>query len=145
MIDRSGKSSYAQKLAEGFGKPVTFIATAQAFDKEMNARIKKHQSERPQNWQTLEIQTDIASRMKEITSEIVVLDCATLLVSNLMMKFVKEDIVDEEPFRKTIQNEIEKLLNAIRTSHHSDSPSRVHHDTHVPSDTVAQAPARPRL
>jgi adenosylcobinamide kinase / adenosylcobinamide-phosphate guanylyltransferase len=113
---RSGKSSYAQKLAEDSGKSVTFIATAQAFDEEMATRIKKHQSERPQDWQTLEIQTDIASRVKEIKSEIVVLDCITLLVSNLMMKFVKEDIVNEEPFRKAIQCEIEELLNAIRTT-----------------------------
>jgi adenosylcobinamide kinase/adenosylcobinamide-phosphate guanylyltransferase len=85
---RSGKSSYAQKLAEESGKSVTFIATAQAFDDEMTARIKKHQAERPQHWQTLEISLDIASQIKDIKSEVVILDCITLLVTNLIMPFV---------------------------------------------------------
>ena len=40
---RSGKSSYAQRLAEEAGSSVTFIATAQALDDEMDARIQKHQ------------------------------------------------------------------------------------------------------
>ena len=113
---RSGKSSYAQKLAEKSGKLVTFIATAQAFDDEMSARIKKHQSDRPQNWQTLEIQTDIASHLKEIKSEIVILDCITLLASNLMMQFVQNDIVVEEKFMKTMQDEIKNLIFAMRES-----------------------------
>lgn len=113
---RSGKSSYAQKLAEDSGKVVTFIATAQALDQEMSARIQKHQSERPQQWQTLEIPFDIASRFKEIKSEVVILDCITLLVSNLLMQFVKDDLVEEEPFMKEVQKEIEDLLSAIRES-----------------------------
>ncbi|MCC7119512.1 MAG: bifunctional adenosylcobinamide kinase/adenosylcobinamide-phosphate guanylyltransferase, partial [Anaerolineales bacterium] len=58
---RSGKSSYAQKLAEESGKAVTFIATAQAWDEEMSARIKKHRADRPAEWQTLEIQKDISA------------------------------------------------------------------------------------
>lgn len=113
---RSGKSSYAQKLAEASGKSVTFIATAQALDDEMSARIKKHQNERPQHWQTLEIQSDIASRVKEIKSEVVILDCITLLASNLLMQFVKDDIVNEEKFMKAIQNEMENLISAIKES-----------------------------
>ena len=44
---RSGKSSYAQSLAEETGKSVTFLATAQALDDEMSARIQKHRAERP--------------------------------------------------------------------------------------------------
>ena len=57
---RSGKSSYAQKLAQGSGKSVTFIATGQALDEEMSARIKKHRKDRPVNWVTLEIPLNIA-------------------------------------------------------------------------------------
>lgn len=113
---RSGKSSHAQKLAEESGKAVTFIATAQAFDDEMKARIKKHQSDRPQNWQTLEIQTDIASRLKEIKSEVIILDCITLLASNLIMQFVQDDIVEEDKFRQAVQKEMESLLTIIRDS-----------------------------
>ena len=113
---RSGKSSYAQKLAEESGKSVTFLATAQALDEEMSARIRKHQSERPQQWQTFEIPFDIASHSKEINSEVVILDCITLLVSNLIMKFVEDDLVEEGPFMKAVQKEMEELLSAIRVS-----------------------------
>jgi adenosylcobinamide kinase / adenosylcobinamide-phosphate guanylyltransferase len=113
---RSGKSSHAQKLAQESGKSVTFIATAQAYDEEMSARIQKHQNERPQHWQALEIQTDIASCVKEIKSDIVILDCVTLLATNLMMQFVKDDIVHQEPFMKAMQNETQTLISAIRES-----------------------------
>ena len=115
---RSGKSSYAQKLVEESGKSVTFLATAQALDEEMFTRIQKHQAERPAHWQTLEIPLDIASHVKEIRSEVVVLDCVTLLISNLLMKFVKDDIVEEVSFMQAVQQEMEELLAAIRASNH---------------------------
>jgi adenosylcobinamide kinase / adenosylcobinamide-phosphate guanylyltransferase len=110
---RSGKSSHAQSLAEVTGKPVTFLATAQALDEEMSARIRKHRSERPAGWETLEIPCDIASQVPQIKSEVVLLDCITLLVSNLLMQFVKDELVDEAPFRLAVQKEIEDLIAAI--------------------------------
>lgn len=113
---RSGKSSYAQKLAEESGKSVTFLATAQALDEEMSARILKHQRERSRHWQTLEIPFGIASHVTEIKSEAVILDCITLLVSNVLMQFVKDDLVEEESFMKEVQKEIEELLSAIHKS-----------------------------
>ncbi len=111
---RSGKSSYAQSLAEGTGKSVTFIATAQALDEEMSARIQKHRRERPATWQTLEIPRGIASCVGQIKSEVVILDCVTLLVNNLMMQFVKDDLVDEMPFLQAVQKEIDELIASIR-------------------------------
>jgi adenosylcobinamide kinase/adenosylcobinamide-phosphate guanylyltransferase len=111
---RSGKSSYAQQLAEEAGKLVTFLATAQAFDEEMSTRIQKHKSERPAQWKTLEVPFGIASHIEQIRSEIVVLDCVTLLITNLMMQFVKDDLVDETPFMQAVQQEIDSLLSAIR-------------------------------
>src|SRR5258706_10049408 len=113
---RSGKSSYAQKLAEDSGRSVTFLATAQALDDEMSVRIKKHQSERPESWQTLEIPFDIAAHAQEIKSEIVILDCITLLITNLLMQFVKDDLVDEQPFMQAVQSEMEDLLSVIGES-----------------------------
>jgi adenosylcobinamide kinase/adenosylcobinamide-phosphate guanylyltransferase len=113
---RSGKSSYAQKLAEASGKSVTFLATAQALDEEMSARIRKHRSERSESWQTLEIPFDIAPHVQEIKTEIVVLDCITLLASNLLMQFVKDDLVDETPFMQAVQSEMEELILAIQKS-----------------------------
>jgi adenosylcobinamide kinase/adenosylcobinamide-phosphate guanylyltransferase len=113
---RSGKSSHAQSLAEDSGKAVAFIATAQAFDHEMSARIQKHRADRPAEWTTLEIPLEIAPHVKRIKSEVVVLDCVTLLVTNLLMQFVKDDLVDEAPFLQSVQNEMEELLFAIRES-----------------------------
>lgn len=112
---RSGKSSYAQTLAESSGKSVTFLATAQALDDEMSARIQKHKAERPAHWQTLEIPLDIASHAGEIKSDVVILDCMTLLATNLLMQFVKDDLVNEAPFADTIHKEVDDLLAAIRT------------------------------
>jgi adenosylcobinamide kinase / adenosylcobinamide-phosphate guanylyltransferase len=111
---RSGKSSYAQSLAEGMGKSVTFLATAQALDAEMSARIQKHRLERPARWETLEIQFDIASHIQQIKSDVVILDCITLLISNLLMQYVKDDLIDEAPFMTAVQKEINELINVIR-------------------------------
>jgi adenosylcobinamide kinase/adenosylcobinamide-phosphate guanylyltransferase len=111
---RSGKSSYAQRLAEESGKSVTYLATAQALDDEMSSRIKKHQSERPTHWQTFEIPLDIASHIGEIKFDLVILDCMTLLTTNLLMKFEKDELVDEALFTEAVYKEVADLLAAIR-------------------------------
>ena len=111
---RSGKSSHALRLAEETGKSVTFLATAQALDEEMSTRIQKHRSERPAHWETLEIPFDIASCVRQIQSDLVILDCITLLITNLMMQYVKEDLVEEKPFMVAVQKEINKLAGALR-------------------------------
>ena len=111
---RSGKSDYAQRLAEETGKPITFIATAQALDDEMSARIQKHRAERPVNWDTLEVPLAISAYTKQIKSEVVILDCITLLVSNLLMPFVQDDLVNEAPFKLAVQKEVEELIAAMR-------------------------------
>jgi len=110
---RSGKSSHAQSLAEVTGKPVTFLATAQALDEEMSTRIQKHRSERPASWETLEVPCDLAPQVPQIKSDVVLLDCVTLLVSNLLMQFVKDELVEEAPFMLAVQKEIEDLIAAI--------------------------------
>ena len=110
---RSGKSSYAQSLAEETGKSVTFLATAQGLDEEMSARIRKHRAERPLTWETLEIPVGIAAHVHEIRSEVIILDCVTLLASNLLMQFVKDDLVEEVPFQLAVQKEVQELISAI--------------------------------
>ena len=113
---RSGKSSHALWLAEESRKPVTFIATAQAYDEEMSARIQKHKSERPANWETLELPLHITPMVSQIKSDVVILDCVTLWVTNLLMQYVKDDLVDEIPFMQAAQAETEALLAAIQKS-----------------------------
>jgi len=111
---RSGKSSYAQSLAEESGKSVTFIATAQALDDEMSARIQKHRAERSASWETLEVPFNIVSCVQQIRSNIVILDCVTLLISNLLMQFVENDLVEEAPFMMAVQKEINELISMLR-------------------------------
>ncbi len=113
---RSGKSSHAQKLAQETGKSVTFIATAQALDEDMSARIKRHQEDRPVDWVNLEIPSNIAEalRANPIKTDVVLLDCITLLVNNLFMPFIKEDAVDEARALEAMQKEVDELLAFIR-------------------------------
>jgi adenosylcobinamide kinase / adenosylcobinamide-phosphate guanylyltransferase len=110
---RSGKSSYAQSLAEAADKSVTFLATAQALDEEMFRRIQQHRAARPVHWETLEIPLGIASHVRQVKSDMVILDCLTLLVSNLLMQFVTDDRVDEARFSAAVQNEVTELLAVI--------------------------------
>jgi adenosylcobinamide kinase/adenosylcobinamide-phosphate guanylyltransferase len=98
---------------------VTFLATAQALDEEMSARIQKHRAERPAGWETLETPCDIASHVRHIKSEVVILDCVTLLVSNLLMQFVKDDLVEAAPFMLAVREEMEELIAAIH-EHNQD-------------------------
>jgi len=83
---RSGKSRFAQEMAAGTGKKVLFVATAEALDADMQARITNHQNQRPQSWQTLEAATDVAGFIEGCICdyEIVLLDCLTLLVANIL-------------------------------------------------------------
>jgi len=111
---RSGKSSYAQSLAEETGKSVTFLATAQALDEEMSARIQKHRSERPSHWETLEVPRSVASDLQQIKSDVVILDCITLLISNVLMQFVKDDFVDEAQFKLAVEQDVNELIAVIR-------------------------------
>jgi adenosylcobinamide kinase/adenosylcobinamide-phosphate guanylyltransferase len=83
---RSGKSRYAVLLAQSNGEKVAFIATARAGDDEMAARILHHQQKRPAQWTTIEEQLDIAGAIRRVVDmghSVVIIDCLTLLVSNL--------------------------------------------------------------
>jgi adenosylcobinamide kinase/adenosylcobinamide-phosphate guanylyltransferase len=86
---RSGKSAYAQALAEADaarrgGAPV-MIATAEALDAEMAERIARHRAERGPEWRTTEAPTDVAAALMELSAQdCAVLDCLTLWLSNLM-------------------------------------------------------------
>jgi len=83
---RSGKSRFALELAAKF-KRVAFIATCQPRDFEMKKRIRLHRESRPKNWQTFEGYKDLSAVLKKIDNKIecIVIDCLTLLVSNLLL------------------------------------------------------------
>jgi adenosylcobinamide kinase/adenosylcobinamide-phosphate guanylyltransferase len=85
---RSGKSSFAQSLAAKLGRKVLFVATGEPLDEEMASRIGEHRRRRPKNWRTLEIDTRVGQKLQgQIKdADVVLLDCITLLVSNILTK-----------------------------------------------------------
>ena len=116
---RSGKSTYAEKLAAETSGGVVYIATAQAGDAEMAARIEKHQRERPLSWQTREIPTNIATHLAQnpIETDVVLLDCVTLLVTNVLMGMNPDlDELDEPGSETAVSAEISALINTIQQS-----------------------------
>jgi adenosylcobinamide kinase / adenosylcobinamide-phosphate guanylyltransferase len=84
---RSGKSRYAQKLAESSGASPVLIATARAHDAEMMARIARHAAERGPDWTLVEEPIALAAALDREAREsrIIVVDCATLWLSNLLL------------------------------------------------------------
>lgn len=84
---RSGKSRYAQALAEGCAADRLYLATAAAGDAEMAARIARHRAERGEGWRTLEAPLDLAAALRAEAREgcVVLVDCVTLWLSNLML------------------------------------------------------------
>jgi adenosylcobinamide kinase/adenosylcobinamide-phosphate guanylyltransferase len=107
---RSGKSSFAEQIARESGKSVLFIATAAAGDEEMAERISKHKSLRPPAWQTLELPCDLDNNLKAPVTEIVILDCITLLISNILVSLPEN--ASAKMIMHNIQIEIEGLIAA---------------------------------
>jgi adenosylcobinamide kinase/adenosylcobinamide-phosphate guanylyltransferase len=83
---RSGKSRYARLRAEARPGPWLYIATAEAGDDEMRARIDRHRAERGAGWTTVEAPRDPAGALRSARSvAAVVVDCLTLWTSNLLL------------------------------------------------------------
>jgi adenosyl cobinamide kinase/adenosyl cobinamide phosphate guanylyltransferase len=82
---RSGKSSLAQAIAVRSGAPVVLVATGEAGDEEMAARIARHRAARPAGWTTVEEPLDLIGAVASAPAgAVVVVDCLTLWVSNLL-------------------------------------------------------------
>jgi len=84
---RSGKSSYAQHRAEEAPGPRAYLATAQAFDDEMKARIARHRADRGPAWHTtIEEPLEVPAALVEAGEEFatILFDCVTLWLSNLI-------------------------------------------------------------
>lgn len=116
---RSGKSTHAQQLAEQRGGKVVFLATATANDDEMSERIERHRKERPTEWLTLEIPHGIANMLtrQPLQANCVILDCLTLLVSNVMLLGLTDvDHPDESAAHKRVEEELTSLSQFIQTS-----------------------------
>lgn len=92
---RSGKSALGLQVAAASGRPVVFIATAEALDDEMVRRIGLHRAERPASWSTIEEPIDLGRALDAAGDDAcVVLDCLSLWASNLLFGGMTEGDIE---------------------------------------------------
>ncbi len=77
---RSGKSSFAQRLAEEKSDSPVYLATAKIWDEDFKKRVERHKSDRGDNWQTIEENKQISKH--DLKNKTVLLDCVTLWLNN---------------------------------------------------------------
>lgn len=116
---RSGKSTYAQDLAQGLSEKVIYVAPAIAFDDDMKRRIAAHQASRPQDWRTVESPTRLSESLSQDVGDerVVLVDCLTLWVSNVLMEdpsFPFEGSADIAPLQQRLIGESEKIVGMAR-------------------------------
>ncbi len=105
---RSGKSSHALRLGESFpGRRKIFVATCVPQDSEMRQRVHRHQQDRGPHWSTLEVPVALAEGIAKEGphADLMLIDCLTLWVSNLMLAY--ED-------QKPIDARVERLCAVLR-------------------------------
>ncbi len=98
---RSGKSRFALELAGNFPGPRAYLATAQPLDQEMAERIERHRRSRPGDWHTLEEPLQVAQVVQKEGDRfgLILFDCLTLWISNLMLAEQGEEKILEEADR----------------------------------------------
>ena len=113
---RSGKSSFAEKLALKIGNGrAAYIATAQVFDDEMNFRVKLHKSRRGDNWRTFEAPFAAEEKISEAGKNFnaILFDCVTIYVSNFLCA---AELDDEKFLYDNLRELIQKLIDAALNS-----------------------------
>jgi adenosylcobinamide kinase / adenosylcobinamide-phosphate guanylyltransferase len=110
---RSGKSRFGQELATMLGgNDVLFVATAEARDEEMSRRIDLHRASRPATWQTLEQPLNVGTALATTDQfrPVILLDCLTLLVSNVIL----QDHTDVDAAEQRMRLEVDSLVEIVR-------------------------------
>ncbi|UMB61122.1 bifunctional adenosylcobinamide kinase/adenosylcobinamide-phosphate guanylyltransferase [Lutibacter sp. A80] len=125
--ERSGKSSYAQKLAESLSNTPYYLATSRIWDKDFEKRVERHKNDRDERWTTIEEETIISEVIPE--NSVIVIDCVTLWLTNLY--FDSENNVEKALELASI--EIEKLakINAEIIIISNEIGMGVHAQTHI--------------
>jgi len=115
---RSGKSCFAQELARKLGGQVLFVATAEAGDPEMRQRIDEHRRRRPADWRTLEATCHIGHRIEQEvgSAQVVVVDCITLLLSNIFSQHSDQTLeqIEESVLEGQVIAEINELTECMK-------------------------------
>ena len=98
----SGKSAYAEKITHASGLQPVYVATAQAWDDEMAAKISRHRDRRGAAWRTIEAPRDLASPLGQATAgDMVLIDCLTLWLTNHLLA------------ESDLEAEVERLAGAL--------------------------------
>jgi adenosylcobinamide kinase/adenosylcobinamide-phosphate guanylyltransferase len=106
---RSGKSSYAQKLALSLSDNPVYLATARKWDEDFEKRIKRHQEDRDERWENIEEERHPSKR--SLQGRVVVLDCVTLWLTN----FFSDTKYDIEEALSLAKEEFDKLAGIETT------------------------------
>lgn len=120
---RSGKSTFAENYVKKNSElnEVIYLATSIAFDDSMRNRIRKHRESRPSEWHTIEQYKNFKSLKEDENfrkSKFILLDCLTLLISNLLLEYkgdfdkITEEEIDQ--LEKEIELEIDELLEVVK-------------------------------
>ena len=114
---RSGKSSFAEKLAADMGCSVGYIATAQIYDEEMRYRVKLHRERRPSAWQTWEAPFEADKIITEAAKEhkVLLFDCITLYLSNHLCRILYDELTDERAYQ-IVEEQIGALVKAAQAA-----------------------------
>lgn len=115
---RSGKSVFAERLAKKYND-VVYIATAETRDDEMRERVRLHRERRPRNWKTIESPLHVDKVVSDLngTAGLVLIDCITLYVTNLLLR--------GDPAVESGQRPVAPLPVKGLDAPHSSSPSRM--------------------
>lgn len=108
---RSGKSTFAERTAAASGLPVTYLATMEALDPEMEQRIRGHRDRRPAHWTTVEAPRDVLSALGRVPGgDFVLLDCVSLWVTNLLLADLPQEA---EPALPELEAAATRCLDAV--------------------------------
>ena len=106
---RSGKSSFAYDLAESMSSYRAYIATAEPLDEEMKERIEKHRKARGPGWDTIEEPIKLVDVLNDVQKsyDLVLIDCITLWISNLLGLYTESG--------EHVQDDVRKLVHVCKS------------------------------
>lgn len=138
---RSGKSTFAESLYKD-DEDVVYIATAKVEDDEMKERVKHHQNSRPKEWRTYEGNYNLSNGIENEKNYL--LDCITVLTSNIMYDISKDEEIIDFEIQKKIEDkvvfEVEGLIDEIRKNNYNlIMVTNEVGDSIVPSNHISRA------
>ncbi len=109
---RSGKSTFAEKRAREFGSSLGYLATAQTLDSEMDERVRRHRERRGAEWDTIEEPIHLSEALARCDGQYqaILVDCLTLWLSNLLLKY--EDAA--ESCEERMHEDLQRLKSTLQ-------------------------------